>query len=327
MRKGRNGQNGSTKHLQRCLLAAAFLWPVIAVAQQPPTTPSDGHANTAAGTDALLHLTTGATNTALGFQVLFSNTTGNDNTSSGYNALYFNTTGNRNTAIGVHALHDNGAGSSNVAIGYGALSALNGGGNNIALGTNAGSATNKGASNIYIGSPGLAGNESKAIRIGDGQTKTFIAGISDSPMAGAAVVVKSNGRLGVVASSARYKQDIRPLDSTADKLAQLRPVSYRYKAEPEATHYGLIAEEVDQVMPELVVRDQQERPESVQYLELIPLLLQQWKAQQAENAQQRALIAQQQGQLERQAAELTALRRALDTRLAALDGGRETPPH
>ena len=90
------------------------------------------------------------------------------------------------------------------------------------------------------------------------------------------MVVSSSGRLGVVASSARYKTDIHSLGDASDKLAQLRPVSYRYKAEPEATHYGLIAEEVDKVMPELVVRDGGNRPESVQYLELIPLLLQQW---------------------------------------------------
>jgi len=128
------------------------------------------------------------------------------------------------------------------------------------------------------------------------------------------VVISSNGQLGVVASSARYKQDIKPLGRTSDgvaqKLVRLRPVSYRYKAEPEATHYGLIAEEVDKVMPELVVRDEQSRPETVQYHELIPLLLQQWKAQQVENRQLRELIERQQARLDRQAAELAELRRA-----------------
>ena len=103
------------------------------------------------------------------------------------------------------------------------------------------------------------------MRIGKEQTKTFIAGIAGTALSGATVVVKSNGQLGVVASSARYKQDIKPLaggsGGTAEKLARLRPVSYRYKTEPEATHYGLIAEEVDKVMPELVVRDGENRPE------------------------------------------------------------------
>jgi hypothetical protein len=113
------------------------------------------------------------------------------------------------------------------------------------------------------------------------QTKAFIAGVKGVPLSGATVVVNSSGQLGVVASSARYKRDIAPLTDAAAKLAQLRPVSYRYKAEPDATHYGLIAEEVDKVMPELVLRDEDNRPESVQYQELIPLLLQQVKLQRA----------------------------------------------
>ena len=161
------------------------------------------------------------------------------------------------------------------------------GNNNIALGINAGKLTTSGNSNIYIGHPGKSGSESHVTRIGDGQTKTFIAGIAGVPLSGATVVVRANGQLGVVKSSARYKQDIKPLariGRPAEKLARLRPVSFRYKAEPEATHYGLIAEEVDRVMPELVVRDGKNRPDSVQYMELVPLLLQQWKAQQAETS-------------------------------------------
>jgi len=174
--------------------------------------------------------------------------------------------------------------------------------------------TNSGVSNIYIGHAGISGSESRVIRIGQGQKKTFIAGISGTALSGATVVIKSNGQLGVVASSARYKQDIAPLGGAAsdvtEKLARRRLVSYRYKAEPDATHYGLIAEEVDKVMPELVVRDEQNRPETVQYIELIPLLLHQWKAQQVENRQLRELIERQQTRLDRQAAELAELRRA-----------------
>jgi len=135
--------------------------------------------------------------------------------------------------------------------------------------------------------------------------------IAGKALSGATVMIKPNAQLGVVASSARYKQDIAPLGGTTgdmtEKLARLRPVSYRYKAEPEATHYGLIAEEVDKVMPELVVRDEKNRPDSVQYSELIPLLLQPWKAQQAENRQLRELIEGQQVRLDRQAAELAEL--------------------
>jgi hypothetical protein len=126
-------------------------------------------------------------------------------------------------------------------------------------------------------------------------------------MSGATVVIKANGQLGVVASSARYKTDIRDLGDASDKLSQLRPVSYQYKTEPGVTHFGLIAEEVDRVMPELVVRDAQNRPETVQYHEIIPLLLQQVKAQ-------REVIERMEARLDRHAAELSELRR---TRLAA----------
>jgi len=158
------------------------------------------------------------------------------------------------------------------------------------------------------------------------------------------VVVNSNGQLGVVTSSARYKKDIKPLAgaSAGEKLAQLHPVSFRYKTEPEATHYGLIAEEVEKVMPELVIRDSTNRPDSVQYIEIVPLLLEQWKAQrelntrqQAENARLHNLVEQQDARLERQEAkleqqkadlvrqqtELAELRQTVAAHLAKLDAG------
>jgi trimeric autotransporter adhesin len=281
-----------------------------------------GNYNTASGAWALLHNITGDTNTASGYYALYSSTTGNNNTASGSYALSSNGTGSNNTAVGYQALNTNTNGRNNVAVGYGALAKINGN-NNIAVGINAGKATPSGSNNIYIGHPGSNASENRATRIGTNQTKIFVAGIAGVPLSGATVMVRSNGQLGVVASSARYKQDIRSLGDASGKLARLRPVSYRYKAEPQATHYGLIAEEVDNVMPELVVRDEQSRPESVQYQELIPLLLQQWKAQGAEIARQRALIERQQGllerqqsRLERQEAALTELRRTLATRLA-----------
>jgi hypothetical protein len=192
-------------------------------------------------------------------------------------------------AASLFHLFSNTAASNNVAVGYHALFALIAGGSNIALGVNAGQNLTHGNRDIYIGHNGAA-NESNVIRIGQVQTKTFIAGISGVPMSGATVVVKPTGQLGVVASSARYKTDIRDLSDASDRLAQLRPVSYQYKTEPGVTHFGLIAEEVDKVMPELVVRDEQSRPETVQYLEIIPLLLKERQAQQAELARQRELI-------------------------------------
>jgi hypothetical protein len=251
-----------------------------------------GGYNTASGGYALYFNTTGSENTAFGYQALNKNTTGVDNIAAGVNALYANTTGKQNTALGVNALYANTTGIHNVAVGFGALKALGGNGTgNIALGTGAGSAARSGNNNIYIGSPGAS--ESRVTRIGAVQTKAFIAGIKGVPLSGATVVVNSAGQLGVVASSARYKMDIRDLTDASSRLAQLRPVSYQYKTEPGVTHFGLIAEEVDKVMPELVVRDAQNRPETVQYHELIPLLLKERQIQQTELARQRALIEQQ----------------------------------
>jgi trimeric autotransporter adhesin len=248
------------------------------------TTTTTGNYNTASGAAALGSNTTGYQNTASGGFALSANTTGYFNVASGANALNFNTIGINNTASGFNALYGNTIGRNNVAVGASALLAINGS-NNIALGFNAGKNTTSGNGNIYIGHTGRNGSENKVIRIGQRQTKTFVAGIAGVPLSGATVVVRSNGQLGVVASSARYKQDIKPLGGAAgdvaEKLKQLRPVSFRYKTEPQATHYGLIAEEVDKVMPELVVRDDQNQPESVQYLELIPLLLQERREQQA----------------------------------------------
>jgi len=316
--------NSSSKCPSLWLLAASMcLCPAAAQAQTNTKlgegalgSLTNGTNNTANGYYALGLTTTGGANTASGAAALYSNTTGRQNTARGFVALYSNTTGTHNTAGGYQALYSNTTGSRNVAVGASALYAINGT-NNIALGTGAGERTTAGNHNIYIGHPGINGSESRVMRIGRAaQTKTFVAGIAGVPQSGATVVVRSNGQLGVVASSARYKQDIEPLGSVArgmaEKLAQLRPVSFRYTGEPEATHYGLIAEEVDRVMPELVVRDGENRPDSVQYVALIPLLLHQGKAQQAEIARQRALI-------ERQQAALTELRRMIATRFAALD--------
>jgi hypothetical protein len=147
-------------------------------------------------------------------------------------------------------------------------------------------------------------------------------------VSGASVVINSAGQQGVVSSSARYKQDIKPLGDLSERLSQLRPVSFSYKTEPDATHYGLIAEEVDKVMPELVVRDEENRPESVQYLELIPLLLQERQAMQAKVERQDERLESLQAELEteralieQQGKTLAELRRILDTRLATLDQG------
>jgi hypothetical protein len=241
-----------------------------------------GAYNTANGANALYNNTTGSSNSATGYEALYGNTTGGNNTAAGYYALGSNTTGNSNTAVGTFALRSNNIGINNVGVGALTLYQLHSGHGNIALGFKAGQWTKVGSNNIYIGHYGNAGGtENKVTRIGQAQEKVFIAGIKGVALKGATVVVNAAGQLGVVASSARYKMNIHSLSDASAKLAQLHPVSYEYKTEPGATHYGLVAEEVDKVMPELVVRDEENRPESVQYQELIPLLLQQVKLQRA----------------------------------------------
>lgn len=203
--------------------------------------------------------------------------------------MKFNTTGYQNTAIGRAALLNNTQGHDNTAIGHAA-------GGNLA----------NGSYNLYINSPGGTATESSTTRIGDAQTRTFIAGIKGVPLTGATVVVDANGQLGVVASSARYKQEIEELESLDGKLARLRPVTYRYRSDPSVRQYGLIAEEVEKIFPELVVKDAGGKAESVQYHELIPMLLKQNQ--------------EQQGQIAQLAAENGALKAELGRRLERLEG-------
>ena len=157
------------------------------------------------------------------------------------------------------------------------------GNNNIALGWEAGDNLTTGSNNIEIGSPGVP-DEDSTIRLGTQgtQTATFIAGVSSTAIMGVDVVVGSDGQLGVAASSLRYKRDVRSLDNRSQRLWQLRPVTFRYKQDPQGQRqYGLIAEEVAKVFPELVVRGSKGELESVQYRELIPLMLNEMQHQQA----------------------------------------------
>ena len=234
-----------------------------------------GADNTASGSGALEANATGSANTAAGYQALQSNTTGSANTASGYQALQSNTTGGTNTASGWLALTSNQTGSNNTATGVLALSAATGS-NNIAEGAFAGRNVTTGSDNIEIGNEGAAG-DNKIIKIGtEGtQKKAFIAGIfSNTAVSGLQVVISSNGELGAASSSERFKTAIAPMGSNTAKLQQLRPVTFHYKADAQRTlRYGLIAEEVAKVYPELVVRDSQGRIDGVRYDELAPMLL------------------------------------------------------
>ena len=192
---------------------------------------STGNFNTASGFEALLSNANGSNNTANGNGALFSNNTGNNNTGTGVFALKQNTTGDSNTATGFNALLANTAGHGNMATGTGALNHNTTGNNNTAVGALAGQNLTTGSDNIDIGNPGSAGEGNK-IRIGTvgKQTATFIAGIHGVTVAsGVGVVVASNGQLGTVTSSARFKEAIKPMDKASEAILPLQPVTFRYK--------------------------------------------------------------------------------------------------
>ena len=177
--------------------------------------------NTAIGSNALLNNTTGSYNTASGFQTLLNNTIGTFNTATGRDALNGNTTGSSNTAVGVEALISNTSGNSNTAIGVVAL-LNNNGDNNIAVGANAGINLTTGSNNIHIGNSGATA-ESRTIRIGTTSThmRSFVAGISGVTVAGGVgVIVDTNGQLGTVVSSKRFKEEIEPMDKASAPRAQ-----------------------------------------------------------------------------------------------------------
>ena len=312
--------------------------------------------NTVQGDDALISLTTGSRNTATGFQALLNNTTGLENTAIGHAALYYNTTGSVNTAVGANALQDNTTGTgntvigdsallsnttgtNNTAIGIGTLSISNGnnntavgfdalvnnttGNSNIALGPLAGFNLTTGDNNIEIGNPGVTG-ESNAIRIGKKGTHeaTFIAGISGVTVAGGVpVIVNANGRLGTSVSSERYKDAINPMDKASESIFSLRPVTFRYKKEldPEGIpQFGLVAEDVEKVNPDLVARDEEGKAYTVRYEAVNAMLLNEFlkehrkvesleKAmaeQQKENAAMRAMLKEQAAQIQKVSAQL-----------------------
>jgi hypothetical protein len=239
---------------------------------------SQGGANTAIGFDALYSNTTSSDNTATGSEALYSNTTGVGNTATGTQALFSNVTGANNTATGISALTDNTTGNSNTGIGVAALANNTAGSSNIALGVEAGSHLTTGSNNIDIGSVGVAG-EAKTIRIGTRgrQINTYIAGINGVTLAGGVgVIIDSTGHLGTVTSSAQYKHQIKPMDKASEVILALQPVTFRYKKELDPNgipQFGLVAEQVEKVDPDLVARDEEGKAYTVRYEAVNAMLL------------------------------------------------------
>jgi hypothetical protein len=267
----------------------------------------------ATGNIALFSNTTGGANTATGVAALQNNTTGFDNTAIGAIALPDNTTGVANTATGVAALQNNTTGNNNTAAGVNALFTNTTGGNNIALGFDAGSNLTTGSNNIDIGNAGVAG-ESNAIRIGTQgtQTSTYLAGITGktSPK-GMPVFINTSGQLGTTTSSERFKDAIKPMDKASEVILALKPVTFHYKKEldPEGVpQFGLVAEQVEKVNPDLVVRDGDGKPYTVRYEAVNAMLLNEFlkehqkvadlEKKAAEQDSLKATIAAQQKQIE-----------------------------
>ena len=291
--------------------------------------------NTATGTFALLNNTTGLLNTANGALALFSNTTGYCNTAVGCYALFsgihligntavgfdalFNNTSNGNTAIGSNALLSDTTGDANTAIGGSALERLDapGNSNNIALGWFAGGNVVNGSNDIFIGNIG-EDTDQNTIRIGNQVTATdvhgvvhnrhvatYIAGISEAGVSGAPVLVSADGQLGVALSAVRFKEAIKPIDTASEAIFALNPVTFRYKEQFDPNRvpqFGLVAEEVEKVNPDLVRRDGDGKLKTVRYDAVNAMLLNEFLKEHKKVQEQGATIAR----LEKQVEALTA---------------------
>jgi hypothetical protein len=297
-----------------------------------------GRFNTASGANSLWHNTTGYSNTATGMNALFDNTSGSENTANGRGALFANTSANANVATGSLSMHLNTIGDQNTATGHRSLYSNIDGYNNTVSGFQALSANVDGHDNTVIGAWARANNSSGSgnlilgafagindngvgsnniivahtgvldddvtTRIGEFQTRAFIAGIqgvTTSINDAVSVVIDSNGQLGTASSSRRYKEDINDMGSASDRLLQLHPVTFRYKETyangDQPLDYGLIAEEVAEVFPELVVFNGENQPETVKYRLLSSLLVNELQKQHSRLSGQVAEIGELKAQL------------------------------
>jgi hypothetical protein len=286
-----------------------------------------GRRNVADGPTALFSNTAGNFNTALGDQALYSNSTGIVNTAIGWGALYSNTNcydpgctggGGANTAVGAEALISNTAGGGNTAVGEGALINHLTGNQNIVLGLRAGQDLTDGQVNIYIANQGVP-SENTTIRIGNvvawtdiygfghpAHTATYIAGINGATASGGvAVYINSDGQLGTLTSSARFKTEIKPMDESSEAVLALKPVTFRYKQEIDPKgipQFGLVAEEVEKVNPDLVSRDRDGKPYTVRYEAVNAMLLNEFLKAHRRIEEQDMRIDQLTAQLKEQAA-------------------------
>ncbi len=217
---------------------------------------------------ALNSNTTGSNNTAIGRHALANNITGSNNTATGNFALLNNVTGYRNTATGANALQNSAVGHDNTAIGFQALYNDDNGSDNVAVGFNAGLNLTTGSGNVYIGY-GVLG-------VAVESNTTRIRNVYPSAASGRAVYVNSDNKIGTLVSSRRFKNEIKTMDKVSEAILALKPVTFRYKKEIEpngAIMFGLIAEEVEKVDPDLVSRNEKGEAETVRYDAVNAMLL------------------------------------------------------
>jgi hypothetical protein len=289
-----------------------------------------GSFNTAFGSQTLVYNTTGYQNTATGYQALVFNTVGYNNTATGYPALYSNTTGYENTASGVYALYANTTGHNNTANGFAALGANTTGSFNTALGQLAGHNITTGANNIDIGNQGSS-DDIGTIRIGDVlHSATYIGGIAGQTVGpgGTTCYVDNEGKLGVFLSARRFKTDIADMDNASEALLALRPVTFHYKPELDKTgipQFGLIAEEVAKVNPDLVTHDAKGEVSTVRYEAVNVMLLNEFFKEHRRNEEQQATIARLIATDTRQQKQIEALTAALQKVSAQLELNKSAP--
>lgn len=273
-----------------------------------------GNFDTAVGGGALA-LNNADNNTAVGAGALLLNTTGANNTAVGTNALLSNNTGGQNTAIGRAALFNNTTGDNNTAIGLTALGSVTGQGN-IGIGAFGGNNITTGEFNIEIFTPGTPADD-RTIRIGDStQTAAYIGGITGATVpGGVAVIVGNDGHLGTVVSSKRFKDEIKPMDKTSEAIFALKPVTFRYKQQIDPKgipNFGLVAEDVEKVNPDLVARDKEGNAYTVRYDQINAMLLNEF-------LKEHKAFVEEQRKVHEQATTIAELKKTLDTVLARLD--------
>jgi hypothetical protein len=266
-----------------------------------------GNFNTATGNAALFRNTTGNDNTALGNSALFNNTADN-NTATGFHALANNTTGDDNTAMRVLALHNNTTGFANTAIGHQALQHNATGSGNTAIGGTAGNNVMTAVNVICIGSSGADVSNTCFIE--------NILGVTTQNGDAVPVLIDSAGQLGTASSSRRFKREIQPMDSASEAILALKPVTFQYKSDKTGTpQFGLIAEEVAVVNPNLVVRDKNGEIYTVRYDAVNAMLLNKFLREHRKVEQHEAAIEKRRRDFE---AEITQLKKEMETVVARL---------